>query len=144
MSCLLPHVLVLINLFRRPALLLGEAASRVVVLPSLTLPACLPRALLLLRLLVPSLYSSGGTTWCASALFAIDDAMLMSCGYRADIVRLCVLRFACVPSAFRPAPSTRVAGRGTDVIVAYFRISTVSLVSMLSWRCCLLVSISSV
>lgn len=36
-------------------------------------------------------------------------------GGRADVVRLLAPRFACVPFSSRPAPSTRVAGRGTAV-----------------------------
>lgn len=50
--------------------------------------------------------------------------VISSCG---DVLRfLLASRFACVPSAYRPASSTRAAGRGTGVGVAcFFLISTV-------------------
>ena len=45
MSCPLPHVLVPLNLSRRSALLLGEASRRVLV-PRRSPPACLPHIIL--------------------------------------------------------------------------------------------------
>lgn len=75
---------------------------------------------------VSPLYSSGGTTWrCASALLAITDVMLMSCGCRAAAGCLLIGSLA---SRLCPSPrlSTWLAGRGAGVAVAcFFRISTV-------------------
>lgn len=72
--------------------------------------------------LVPPLYSPGGTIWrCASALFAITTIVWMSCDGRAAAGSSVRLRHAC-PS---PRCSTRMAGRGADVVVAcFFRISS--------------------
>ena len=63
---------------------------------------------------------------CVRRLLAIAMAMLMS----SDVVRMsfgCVfLGSLCSPSVHRPAPSTRMAGRGADAVVAcFFRVSTV-------------------
>lgn len=109
MSCPLLYVLVLLNLLRRPALLLGEASRRAIRSPSPP-SACLPRAL---SPLFPPLCSSGGTAWrwaCVGCLRlrmsygCHTDVVLMSCGY-GSAVRL---RPACLSPRF----STRVAGRG--------------------------------
>lgn len=89
------------------------------------LPRCLLACLVSsCRLLpVPPLYSPGGTVrrW-ASAL--LDD-----CGvHTASVVRLLVPRFALRSVCLSPRPSTRVAGRGADVVrevvvACFFRVS---------------------
>lgn len=123
MSCPLPHVLVMLNMFRRPALLFGEAPRRVIH-PPCCRPCLLASCHLVLFLPVSPrcspFYSSGGTTWrWASALVAIADVMRMSCGGW-------LIGSPCVPSAYRPASSTRTAGSRAGVAVAcFFRISTV-------------------
>ena len=108
----LPHVLVLFNLSRRPAILPSDALRRAVVLSSINLlPACLPRVFS--PLFCPFRFSTRRARRFDDGhrLLAIAMAMLMS----SDVVRLRVPRFAYAPSAYRPASSTRVAGRGTAV-----------------------------
>ena len=84
--------------FRRSLFLLACLVSSC----SLARPASLPASLLV-----------GRDAWrYASALFAITAVMRMSCRCRADVVRLLAHRFAYAPPAYRPVPSTRMAGRG--------------------------------
>lgn len=106
----MPHVLVLINLLRRPALLLGKAPS---CHPSpVALSACLPRVLLFS---CPSRLSARLSARRAGRVGngrRLCLRLRRACGCRADVVQLLAPRFAYSPSAYRPASSTRLAGRG--------------------------------
>lgn len=82
MSCPLPHVLILLNLLRRPVFLLGEASRRVIHPPvACRLLVCLMPSCSLTRL--ASLLVGRDAWRYASALFAIADFVLMSCGCHA-------------------------------------------------------------
>lgn len=96
------------------------AVSSISLLPPLL--ACLvpPRSISprLVPLLASLLVGRGG--------LAIGVGSVCDYGGRADVVRLLAPRFACVPFSSRPAPSTRLAGRGTGaVVVGFLRISAV-------------------
>lgn len=118
MSCPLPHVLVLLNLSRRPARLLGEAARRVVVIPSLALPSCLLRVLLSSARPLSSRLSArragrfgDGRRLCLRLRRTCGchvDAMRMPCGGW-----LLAHRFACVPPV-SIAPLPRHDWRGEE------------------------------
>lgn len=124
MSCPLSHVLVLLNLSRRPARLLGEAARRVVVLPSLTRSACSPRVFLSSARPLLSRLSTR-----RAGRLAICVGSVCDCGFRADVVRvscgwLLAHRFACVPPVFI-APLHRHGRRGGErlsSVACFFRI----------------------
>lgn len=109
MSCPLPHVPVLLNLSRRSALRFGEASRRVIH-PLAAVSACLPRVLLSSARPLSSRLSTRQAERLAICVGSVCD-----CGGRADVVRRMAacssvrLRPACV---HRPAPPTRVAGRG--------------------------------
>lgn len=113
MSFPLPYVLVLLNLSRRPALLPGKDPRRVIVSRRLS-STCLPRVLS--PFFCPPRLSTrlAGRFGDERRLLAIAMAMLMS----SDAMRIslgCVLLGSlCFPSAYRPASSTRMAGRGTS------------------------------
>lgn len=123
MSCPLPHVLILLNLLRRPVFLLGEASRRVIHPPV----ACR-----LLACLMPSCSLTRLASLLASLLVGLDGLAMgvgsvCDCGGRADVMRRLAacfsvrLRPVC---AHRPAPSTRLAGRRAAVgIACFFRVS---------------------
>lgn len=117
MSCPLLHVFVLLNQPRRSAFRFGEALRRVIRSPPLVL-CLLASCSLAPPLPVPPLCSPDGP---------VSDEMPAAClRLIAAVGLLRVPRSACVlPSAYRPASSTRVAGRGTGAVVAcFFRVST--------------------
>lgn len=104
---------------------------------SVKLPAVPSFAACLLACLVPSCSLARPASLLASLLIgqnglAMGVGSVCDYGGRADVMRmscggwLFAPRFACVPFASRPVPSTRLAGRWGDVVVAcFFRISTV-------------------
>lgn len=119
----MPHVLILLNLLRRPVFLLGEASRRVIHPPvACRLLVCLMPSCSLTRLASPlASLLVGRDAWrYASALFAIADFVLMSCGcHAADCLFLCSLT-----SRLCPSPRFLDTGGGEG-----------------SWcRCCLLLS----
>lgn len=90
---------------------------RRVIHPPAVASACLSLARLA-SLLLSRLVGRGG--------LAIGVGSVCNYGGRADVVRLLAPRFACVPFASCPAPSTRLAGRGAGaVVVGFLRISAV-------------------
>ena len=131
MSCPLPHVLVMFNMSRRPALLLGAAPrhgairspSACLLLVCLALSCSLAR---LASLLVSSLVGRDGLAMSVGCL-RLWRGVRMSCGCRADVVRLRVPRFALLPVRLSPRSLDTDGGEGNgaiDVIVAcFFRIS---------------------
>ena len=147
MSCPLPHVLVLLNLSRRSALLPGEASRRAVVLSSIALSACLPHAILFSSAACPPRLS---TRWAGRfgderRLLAIAMSMLMS----SDAMRIslgCVfLGSLCSPSVHRPA--SRHGGRGGERRSRRCCFVRTSTACYSRWRrglTCLLVPMSSV
>lgn len=95
MSCPLPHVLILLNLLRRPVFLLGEASRRVIHPPV----ACR-----LLVCLMPSCSLTRLASLLASLLVGLDGLAMgvgsvCDCGGRADVMRRLA---ACFSVRLRP------------------------------------------
>ena len=118
MSFPLPHVLVLLNLSRRPVLLPGEAARRVVLLLSIVpLPACLPRAILSSVRPLSFRFSTcraGRLAMCVRQLLVITDVMRMSFG--------CVFLGSITPRLSIAPPLDTDGGEGSEAasLLAFF------------------------
>ena len=121
MSYSLPHVLVLINLLRRPALLLGKAPSCHPF--PVALSACLPRVLLFScpsRLSARLSTRRAGRFELASALFAITVGVRMSCGCHATAAACSSVRLRSACLSPRSLDTDGGEGSGAMPLLASF------------------------
>lgn len=140
MSCPLPHVLILLNLLRRPVFLLGEASRRVIHPPV----ACR-----LLVCLMPSCSLTRLASLLASLLVGLDGLAMgvgsvCDCGGRADVMRRLA---ACFSVRLRPVRlSPRFldtsggegnGGRCCLLLLDFYRLPFSSSGGWLCWSACL-------